>query len=173
MGSRIPDPAPGELRADVGELLPLIARPGGLPASTMVVLARSPDLLAPFLGWAAALALNGVLSNRDHELLALRAAHNCGSKFEWDEHRDYARDAGLTDAEILAVAAPIAEGPWSAAEQALLQAADDLSATHDVAAETWEVLASYYDMPALAEILFVVGQYTMLSMVANAAGIDE
>ena len=152
--------------------LPLIARPGGKPASTMVVLARSPDLLAPFLGWAAALALNGVLSNRDHELLALRAAHNCGSKFEWDEHSDYARDAGLTDAEISAVAGPIAEGPWSPAEQALLQAADDLHATHDVADETWAVLASYYDMPALAEILFVVGQYTMLSMVANAAGID-
>ena len=43
----------------------------------------------------------------------------------------------------------------------------------ELAEETWEVLASYYDMPALAEILFVVGQYTMLSMVANAAGIDE
>ena len=104
MGSRIPDPAPGELRADVEELLPLIARPGGMPASTMVVLARSPDLLAPFLGWAAALALNGVLSNRDHELLALRAAHNCGSKFEWEEHAEYAHDAGLTEAEIAAVA---------------------------------------------------------------------
>ena len=132
MGSRIPDPAPGELRADVEELLPLIARPGGMPASTMVVLARSPDLLAPFLGWAAALALNGVLSNRDHELLALRAAHNCGSKFEWDEHAEYAHDAGLT-AEIAAVARPIAEVGWSASERALLQAADDLHTTHNVA----------------------------------------
>jgi alkylhydroperoxidase family enzyme len=170
--ARIPEPQPDELRADVSELLPLIARPGGKPASTMVVLARSPDLLAPFLGWAAALALNGVLSNRDHELLALRAARNCGSKFEWDEHSDYARDAGLTDAEIAGVARPIDEGDWSASEQALLQAADDLHATQDVSEETWGVLASYYDTPALAEILFVVGQYTMLSMVATAAGID-
>ena len=40
----------------------------------MAVLARQPDLLSPFLGWAAALALNGVLSHRDHELLALRVA---------------------------------------------------------------------------------------------------
>ena len=103
---------------------------------------------------------------------ALRVAHNCGSKFEWDEHSDYARDAGLTDAEIAAVARPIDEGAWSASERALLQAADDLHATQNVADETWAVLASYYDTPALAEILFVVGQYTMLSMVANAAGID-
>lgn len=170
---RIPDPVPGELREDVELLLPLIARPGGKPASTMVVLARCPDLLAPFVGWAAALALNGVLPKRDHELLALRASHNCGSKFEFDEHSDFARDAGLTDAEIAAVAGPIAEGGWSAAEQALLQAADELNTTHDVSQETWEMLVSYYDMPALTEVLFVVGQYTMLSMVANAAGIDQ
>jgi alkylhydroperoxidase family enzyme len=107
--------------------------------------------------------LNGVLSNRDHELLALRAAHNCHSKFEWDEHSEYARGAGLTDGEIAAVAAPLSDGGWSASERALLQAADDLHATQDVAEETWGVLASYYDTPALAEIPFVVGQYTMLS----------
>ena len=172
MGTRIPDPEPGELRADVESLLPLIAGPSGKPASTMVVLARSPDLLSPFLGWAAALALNGVLPKRDHEILALRAAHNCGSKFEFDEHSDFARDAGFTDAEIAAVRRPMSEGDWSASEQALLHAADELCATHDVAQETWEVLASYYDQPALVEIVFVVGQYTMLSMVANAAGID-
>ena len=38
--------------------------------------------------------------------------------------------------------------------------------------ETWALLAKHYDPPALVEILFVVGQYTMLSMVANAAGLD-
>ena len=69
---RIPVPVAAELRADVAELLPLIAPPGREPARTMAVLARQPDLLTPFLGWAAALALNGVLSHRDHELLALR-----------------------------------------------------------------------------------------------------
>jgi hypothetical protein len=37
---------------------------------------------------------------------------------------------------------------------------------------TWQELAALFDPPTLVEILFVVGQYTMLSMVANAAGID-
>jgi alkylhydroperoxidase family enzyme len=37
----------------------------------------------------------------------------------------------------------------------------------DVAA----LLARHYDPPALVELLYVVGQYTMLSMVANAAEI--
>ena len=55
---------------------------------------------------------------------------------------------------------------------ALLQAADELIAGADVSDSTWQELAGHFDPPALVEILFVVGQYTMLSMVANAAGID-
>jgi 4-carboxymuconolactone decarboxylase len=168
---RISVPRADELRADVRELLPLIAQPGREPARTMAVLARQPDLLSPFLGWAAALALNGALPNRDHELLALRAASNCDSEFEWLEHAEYARAAGLSDSEIEQAARPAEEGAWSAHERALLRAADELHAGTDVSDTTWAALAQHYDMPALVEILFVVGQYTMLSMVANAAGI--
>ena len=159
------------MRADVRELLPLIAQPGREPARTMAVLARQPELLSPFLGWAAALALNGVLAHRDHEILALRVASNCGSEFEWVEHVEYARAAGLADDEIALVAQPIDEGTWSDAEQALLSVADELHDACDVTETTWTRLVDHYDQSAIVEILFVVGQYTMLSMVANAAGI--
>ncbi len=169
--ARIPVPLGEELRADVAELLALIAPPGREPARTMAVLARQPDLLGPFLGWAAALALNGVLSHRDHELLALRAAWNCRSEFEWTEHVEYAREAGLTDEEISLVSGTIDAGDWNAAERALLRAADELHVEHDVGDATWAALAEHYDAPALVEILFVVGQYTLLSMFANASGI--
>jgi len=168
---RIAVPRPDELRGDVSELLTLIAPPGEEPARTMAVLARQPDLLSPFLGWAAALALNGVLSHRDHELLALRAASNCHSEFEWVEHAEYARAAGLTEVEIASVERAVDDGAWTDAERALLRAADELYRDHDVDDSTWAVLAEHYDAAALVEILFVVGQYTMLSMVANAAGI--
>ena len=61
---------------------------------------------------------------------------------------------------------------WTEAEQALLRAADELHDADDVSDETWSVLTAHYDPPALVEILFVIGQYTMLSLVANAAGLD-
>ncbi len=170
-GTRIPLPDSGELRDDVQQLLTLIAPPARGPARTMVMLGRQPDLLSPFLGWAAALALQGVLTHRSHELLALRVAARCGSDFEWVEHVEYARSAGLDDDEIAAVAQPIADGPWDGTERSLLTAVDELLAQHDVSEETWSVLEQHFDPPALVEILFVVGQYTMLSMFANAAGI--
>ena len=172
MSARIPVPAVDELRADVAELLPLTAPTGREPARTMAVLARQPDLLSPFLSWAAALALNGVLPKRDHELLALRVAWNCRSAFEWSEHVEFARTAGLTDDEIAAIARGPAAGSWIVHEAALLRVADELQAAYNAADETWDVLAARYDVSQLVEIIFVVGQYTMLSMVANCAGIE-
>src|SRR5262245_54948716 len=166
---RIPVPDASELRDDVAQLLPLIAPPGREPARTMAVLARQPDLLAPFLGWAAALALQGTLPKRDHELVALRAAWRCRSDFEWGEHAEYARGAGLTDDEIVAIARE--EHGFDAHEAALLRAVDELVAGAVVGDATWTVLAAHYDRAQLVEILFVAGQYTMLSWVANSAGV--
>ena len=52
-----------------------------------------------------------------------------------------------------------------------VEAADELTTGFTVSNATWSTLAAHYDTPALVEILFVAGQYTMLSMVANAAGV--
>jgi alkylhydroperoxidase family enzyme len=128
-------------------------------------------LLAPFLGWAAALALSGVLPKRDHELLAMRASYNCRSAFEWGEHAIDAREAGLTDDEIARIAAGPDAPEWDPREAALLRAADELHQHQCVSDATWQQLTGYYERGALVEIVYVVGQYTMLSMVAESVGV--
>jgi 4-carboxymuconolactone decarboxylase len=169
-GARMRLPEPSELRDDVRELLPLIAPPGRAPAETMRILARQPDLLAPFLGWAAALALQGTLPKREHEILALRVAYNCASEYELAEHAAYARDAGLTDDEIARLAT--VDGPWSEDDALLIRAADELDSLAGLDDGTYDALAARYDDGQLVELLFVIGQYTMLSLVANAAGLS-
>ena len=134
-------------------------------------LAYHPRLMKPFLGFATAIAQQGALSRRESELLALRASWNCQSDFEWGHHVDYARVAGLSDAEI----ARIAEGPdapgWSEADRDLLLAADQLHVRQQIDDALWQRLAGRYAPDQLVELPFVVGQYTMLSMVANSTGV--
>jgi len=156
------------MSAATQELLGLTARPDGTAPATVAVLTHRPALLGPFLAWAAALALDGALSPREHELLALRTVARCESSFEWDEHVAFARRAGISDIEIAALASLDVPGPWSPTDAALIQAADDLTAARTITQSTWARLADAYDDAELAEIPFVVGQYTMLSMVANA-----
>lgn len=135
------------------------------------VIAHHPALLGPFLGFASALATQGVLSRRDSELLALRAAWNCRSDFEWGHHVQYGRAAGLDDAEIERLAVGPDAPEWSAQDRSLLRAADELHRDQQISDAVWEQLAERFDEAQLLEIPFVVGQYTMLSMVAKATGV--
>jgi alkylhydroperoxidase family enzyme len=169
--TRISVPSRDAVDAGIAALLELATPPGGEPPPTVAVLALRPALLGPFLGWAAALALEGALPQRDHELLALRVAWYCQSAFEWGEHVRYGRRAGLSDDEI----ADVASGPdagWGGHEAVLLRAVDELCARCLISEEIWAGLAARYEPAALVEIPYVVGQYTMLSMVANGLGIQ-
>jgi alkylhydroperoxidase family enzyme len=165
------DPIESRLRLDpIESRLRLDPRPGSQLA-ILRTLAHDEPLLAPFLGWAAALAGGGALSRRDSELLALRAAWNCRSAYEWGHHNEYARAAGLSEAEIARVAAgPEADG-WSERDRLLLRAADELHATQRLDDATWAALRALFSDAQLVEIPLVVGHYTMLSMLANATGV--
>jgi 4-carboxymuconolactone decarboxylase len=141
------------------------------PLNILNTIAHHPSLLEPFLGFAATLAVMGTLGRRESELLALRTAWNCRSAFEWGHHVIYARDAGLSDDEIARVpAGPDADG-WTAADHELLTAADELHSTQDLSETTWARLRERFSDGQLVEIPFVVGNYAMLSMVANATGV--
>src|SRR5579862_4518454 len=153
MGTRVPGLGPDEWGPDVQALLgPTLAPVAALegrtveerprPLEILTVMAHNPGLLGPFIGWASALVFNGALSRRDHELLALRAASNCGSDFEWAHHVVYGRAAGLDDDEIARVLTGPGAPGWAPGDAVLLQAADELHVTGTIADATWAALAS-------------------------------
>ena len=143
-------------------------RPLHLPA----VVAYHPTLLEPYMTWATAVARHGVLDARSATLLALRTALRCGSEFEWGVHATHAGErAGLTSEEVArVVVGPDAPG-WTAREAALLRAADELHDDDAVGDHTWATLSAELGVDAMLEAVFVVGHYTMLSMVANSVGV--
>ncbi len=100
----------------------------------------------------------------------LRTARLFRSSFEWDEHVRFAHEAGLTDGEIEHIKTGTGDLDMGSHEAALLDAADELHTDHHISDGTWDVLASHYSPGALLEIPYVVGQYAMLSIVANAIG---
>jgi 4-carboxymuconolactone decarboxylase len=79
-----------------------------------------------------------------------------------------ARASGVTDDEIRRVA----EGPdapgWSAADAALLRAADELHDLHTVSDATWAALSVHLDPRQRLDLLFLVGQYVLVAGVLNA-----
>lgn len=144
--------------------------PANRPPQILGTVARHPHLLEPMLKFSSALA-SGVLPRRASEILALRAAWNCRSDFEWGHHTRYGLDVGLSQQEIDRLAGGAPDVGWNAEDSALVRAADELHTDQDLSDETWKALARTWSEPQLVEIPFVVGQYTMLSMVAKATGV--
>lgn len=152
---------------EVGDILGQ-AEPPSL--NVLYAIGHHPHLLGPFLAYSATIAMRGVLSRRDSEVLALRAAWNCRSEFEWGHHVHYAREAGISEAEIARLARSNEDG-WSERDRLLVRAADELHDHKIVSEETWKCLRGELDEAQLIELLFVVGHYTMLSMLTNSAGV--
>ncbi len=165
-----PDEWSDATRAELGGVVATggTTRPVHLPG----VIAHHPTLLAPYLVWAKAIALHGVLAPRDNALLALRTAVRMHSSFEWGVHADSAPTrAGLRSDELDAVGVGPSDSSWSPRDRALLQAADELHDEGSIRDLTWLSLDHDHDDAAKLEIVFVVGHYTMLSMVANSSGV--
>ena len=137
------------------------------PLNILLTLAHNDQLVGPFLQWAAALAVHGALDRRDAELLALRAAWNCRSDFEWGHHVEYAEYFGLSRDEIDRIPmGPDAAG-WLPHQAALVRAADELHRSSVISDATYAQLGAVFNPAQLIELVMTVGQYTMLSMVAN------
>lgn len=138
-------------------------------------LAVHPKLLASWLPFGGRLLQGSSLTPRVRELVILRTAARCGSRYEWGQHVGIARDAGLTDAEIVACAEPTpgTPHPWGEEDLAVLGATDELLGDHCVTQTTWDRLVGRgWTDPQLLELTMLAGHYAMLAGMLRSAGVQ-
>lgn len=147
----------------------------GNPARVLNVFAtlvRHQDLYRRWMPFANHVLFKSTLSPREREMAILRVGWLCRSGYEFHQHTRIGKAAGLSDAEIERLkSAPDAAG-WSEAESALLQAVDELHTDQHIGDETWQRLGKHYDSQQLIDLVFAVGQYTMVSMALNSLGVQ-
>jgi alkylhydroperoxidase family enzyme len=112
------------------------------------------------------------ITTRDRELLILRTGYLCRSDYEWAQHAALGLRIGLTQEELVRITrGPDAAG-WSPADATLLRAADELHRDQHVSDATWNRLRERFDERQMMDIIFTVGQYTIVSMYLNSAGVQ-
>jgi alkylhydroperoxidase family enzyme len=173
--SRIPPLPESQWQGRVQSILQ--ARPPGLQGrlgdnNIFATFARHEELLRAWLPFGGFLLGGGVLPARERELLILRTGHNCSSDYEWGQHVRISEGLGIEREEILRVAAgPEADG-WSAADAALLRAADELHRDAKISDRTWAELAERHDERALIEIAMLVGHYHLVAYALNSLEVE-
>lgn len=135
-------------------------------------LARAPDALVAFLGWGSyVLSKRNSLSERNREIAILRVGMNCGSGYEFAQHKVIGLASGVTEAEIEAVKLGPDGAEWSPIERAILATCDELTRDHFVSDQTWAQLEPLGNQ-ARMDLVFTVGQYTQVSMMLNSFGVQ-
>jgi alkylhydroperoxidase family enzyme len=149
------------------------ARPGGARVLNIFrTLAHHPKLLKRWTVFGNHVLFKSTLPPRERELVILRIGWLCRSQYEWGQHVRIGLDSGLTEQEVQRVmAGPDAPG-WSPHDADLLRAADELHRDSRVSDATWARLAARYDRKQMLDLLFAVGQYTLVSMVLNSCGVE-
>ena len=132
--------------------------------------ARHPTLYPPRQILSEYIRTKSTLSPRVREMLILRIGWRCRSAYEWAAHAPAGRRAGLTEDQIRMLARAGYEG-WTAADAAIVRAADELFADDTISDATWKVLDDQFDERQLLDVLITTGGYRMVSMVLNTFGV--
>ncbi len=142
------------------------------PLNIFRTLARAPKALTRFNEWGSyVLSRRNSLPPREREILILRVGFLCKSGYEFTQHTRIGLNEGLSADEIEAIKKG-ADAGWSAADAALIRAADELVQDHFVSDPTWKALGEHFDDKQRMDAVFTVGQYTQVSMFLNTFGVQ-
>jgi alkylhydroperoxidase family enzyme len=167
---RIPPLAESEWTAEVKAVLP--RSPGGAVRSLNIftTLARHPALLERWLVFANHVLAHSTLPARERELVILRTGWLCRSAYEFHQHTRLGKACGLSSEEIEKIKGDA--DAWTGRDAALVRAADELHADQMIGDATWEALRADWSEQQLLDLLFAIGQYTLVSMVLNSLGVQ-
>ncbi len=130
------------------------------------------DLAKRWLVFAGHILVQSTLPERERELLLLRIGHLCRAGYEWNKHADISRFLGMSEAEIETSRSGPETPGLSELDRLLLQAADELHSDAHISDTTWQGLAQHFSTQQLMDLVFTVGQYTLVSMALNSFGVQ-
>ena len=176
---RIPPIEPKDWTAEQNKMLgedisdvPINLVKEGKVTNVLKTFGRYPELFKAWMGFGRHIMFNSSLEPRQREIAILRIGWLCQCGYEFGRHIIRGQDAGLSESEIKAVAQGAEAGNWSASEQALIKAADELHWDAFVGDTTYAELQKHFSEKQILDIIFTIGQYNLVSMALNTAGVQ-
>ncbi len=166
MSPRIPLPADDELTPEHRELL------GKVPALNVFRMAAGTRRgLRPFLQLGQAV-LTGSLDARRREIVVLRVAHTTGAGYEWAQHERLARNAGVTDQEISAIATEEPVSSLGEEGNLLCRVADEVSRDVRLSDGALEQIIDRYGPREATDVIMLVSYYNLVSRFLESTRVE-
>ena len=170
---RIAPVTPDECDEKTTEMLNALGGGMSQALNIFTTLAHHPRLLKKWSEFGGVLLYRGELDPRLREIAILRTGWNCGSDYEFGQHRVIGLRSGMTEDEVTATTLDPDTAGWGDDERLIIRASDELHADNKISDATWAELAAKYTKEQLIELVFVVGQYHLVSMALNSLGVQR
>ncbi|SIT04542.1 Alkylhydroperoxidase family enzyme, contains CxxC motif [Roseivivax lentus] len=129
-------------------------------------MAHHPDLLRAWSGLRDHIVHHTALGPVRAEVVILRTGFRLGSEYEWQQHIERARAAGLSDSRIATTMGP--KAAMNDEDRLLTDAVDELFDTKRLAPATRQALLAAYGKAALLDLMATVGFYSTLGFILNS-----
>jgi 4-carboxymuconolactone decarboxylase len=154
---KIPLPSENELESEHREMLADLPR-----LNVFRMIARAPRAVRPFLELGGAV-LSTALDARRREIAVLRVAHATSARYEWVQHQQLARSAGVTEAEIDAIASGGHVCGLDEECNLICRVADEVSRDVRLSDEALEQIIGRHGPREATELILLVSYYNMVS----------
>lgn len=137
------------------------------------VLGTAPELFRGWLDFAWPLRLNAKTSRATRELLILRGAQVARTGYEWAHHLPMALEAGVSEAQIDALAHWRDSPLFDVAERAVLQLADEVTRGPAASEATVAQLkACGFDDESVVELVLTASFYVCVSRFLQSMNVE-
>ncbi len=137
------------------------------------MLCATPDTAETFIPYSESIRHGNDIPPKLRELMILRVGHLCDAPYEIHHHRRIAAEAGLSDVDIAAALGAGAQADGlDAAQRLALTMVDELVAGKRLGQPSFERAAAEWGIRTVADMVLLVGFYTMASMFLNSFAVD-
>ena len=170
--ARLPNLTREQLKPEDQKFYDAIADSRGGVRGPYGVLMHSPDLAARIAHTGAYVRYNLDLPEALRETLIIAAAREIKSQYEFFAHARLARQAGLSEDTIQAIAHGTAPQGLAGDEAMLVRYVQELVRNHKISDGTFNAVRDRFGMQRTLEITALVGHYLLVGQILAAFDVD-
>jgi 4-carboxymuconolactone decarboxylase len=170
--SRLPNLEKDQLKPEDLKFYDVIAESRGGVRGPYGVLLHSPDLAARVAHTGSYVRYNLDIPEALRETIIIATAREINSQYEFYAHARLARQAGVSEDTIQAIARGTAPQGLSGDEERLVRFVHELLRNHKISDATFDAVRDRFGMQKTLEITALIGHYLLVGQILAAFEVD-
>ena len=170
--ARLTDVTRDQLAPEHQEFFDSIASSRGSVRGPYGVLLHSPDLAARVAHTGAYVRFDLDISEAHREIIICATAREIRQQYEFSAHARLARQAGVSEDVVSAIATGKAPEGLSGIEASLVKYVQELSQNHKISDDTFNAVSGHFGMQKTVEITALIGHYLLVGQILSAFEVD-